>query len=140
MIIYGVKESDSETDESAIKLLESIDIEFTPRKTYRLGRREANKIRPIKVVMSNDQEKQRIMAKLKSAAAQHEKIFIRKDYSTEERDQIQKFVEEAKKRNRIDESESKWRVKGCPRKIFRKDASWQEERRESIKEQGYSRP
>ena len=118
MIIYGVKESESETDESAIKLLESINIEFTPRKTYRLRRREANKIQPIKLVISNDQEKQQIMTKLKSAAAQHEKVFIPEDYSTEEEDQKRKFVEEEKRRNREDESESKWRVKGCPRNML----------------------
>ena len=111
-----MEESDTETSELVLRLLKEMDIKSTPRKIYRLGKSEGSNVRPIKLVMNSEQEKLELMMRFKPIATQYERIFIRDDYSTEEREQIRRYVDEARKRNRDDESEYRWKVKGCPRK------------------------
>ena len=45
----------------------------------------------------------------------YKNIYIREDYSCTEREEIKKYVDEAKKRNENREPEIRWHVKGCPR-------------------------
>ena len=94
-------------------MLQTIDVQCTPRKLYRLGRKEPNKIRPIKLIMSEKKEKHEIIDKFRLKSRNYKNIFIREDYSSQERDEIRRYVEQAKHRN-ANETEVRWYVKGCP--------------------------
>ena len=95
-------------------MLQTINVQCTPRKMYRLGKKEPNKNRPIKMIMSEKREKYEIIDKFKLKSRNYKNIFIREDYSSQEREEIRRYVEEAKKRN-ANEIEVRWYVKGCPR-------------------------
>ena len=67
-IIYGLKEKEieSEDQQSVLGLLQAIHTQCKPLKIYRLGRREPNKHRPIKLIFSEKKEKYDIVDKFKS--------------------------------------------------------------------------
>ena len=115
-IIYGLKEEELESEDqrSVLSLLQAIEVETTPIKAYRLGRREPNKHRPIKLILNEKKEKYEIFDKFKLKSRRYKNIYIREDYTCKEREEIKKYVDEAKKRN-ISETEMRWYVKGCPR-------------------------
>jgi hypothetical protein len=66
-ILYGLKEEESELEDqkTVLHMLQTIDVQCTPRKLYRLGRKEPNKIRPIKLIMSEKKEKHEIIVKFR---------------------------------------------------------------------------
>ena len=66
-ILYGLKEEESELEDqkTVLHMLQTIDVQCTPRKLYRLGRKEPNKIRPIKLIMSEKKEKHEIIDKFR---------------------------------------------------------------------------
>ena len=115
-IIYGLEEKELEAEDqrSVLSLLRAIKVDCTPIKVYRLGRREQNKHRPIKLILNEEKEKSDIIDKFKLKSRSYENIYIREDYTCKEREHIKKYVEEAKRRNGS-ESEIRWYVKGCPR-------------------------
>ena len=52
--------------------------------------------RPIKLIFKTEKGKENILVKYKDAAHKYDRVYIRNDYSTDERCKIKSFVEEAK--------------------------------------------
>ena len=106
-VIHGVTEVmqiDEDTDNLFVnELLRKIEVEATPVKITRLGKTQPNKNRPLKVQLSNEQEKEKVMMRLsnlKDAEERFKKISITDDYTLEERQEIKSWVDKAKEKNR----------------------------------------
>jgi hypothetical protein len=122
LIIYGVNEpsieSEKEDDQSFVSsLLDKIGVAQRPKHILRLGQRTEDKIRPVKLVMENENAKDTIMARLgnlKNAEDVFRKISVREDYSREEREMVQDMVRKAAEKNAA-ENTQEWKVRGTPK-------------------------
>ena len=123
IIIHGVPEENVENkdkDNSYVKdLMYNLGVTAKPESIVRLGRRdEANKSRPIKIRFKNEKEKSNVMTRLsnlKKAEEKFRRISITDDFTIEERQEIRRFVEEAKQKNAVEEGNFFWRVRGSPK-------------------------
>ena len=122
LIIYGVTEPSAEDqkehDQSFVtSLLEKIGVAQRPKQILRLGQRDDNKTRPVKLVMENETEKDTIMARLsnlKNAEDTFRKVSIREDYTREERELVREWVKKAAEKNDA-ENTKEWKVRGTPK-------------------------
>ena len=124
VIIHGVNESTEEdkhtNDKEYVKeLLENVGLNVDPESIVRLGKNiDPNKCRPIKIKFKSPDEKDNMMSRLsnlKKAEDKFRKISITDDYTIEERQEIKKFVDEAKTRNLSEEGNFFWRIRGSPK-------------------------
>ena len=137
IIIHGVSESGKPDKDETKKhdvdfiqeFLRVIGVNATIKSTFRLGKPDDAKKRPIKVITANENEKDMIMANLKRLKDQdaYRGISITDDYTINERNLIRSKAEEAKKNNEKEPADSQfiWRVRGTPKngltlKKFRK--------------------
>ena len=77
-----------------------------------------NEQRPLKVRFNSEQEKINVMnrlSNLKKADEKFKKISITDDYTMQEREEIQRFVAEAKRKNVDETGTFFWRVRGSPK-------------------------
>ena len=85
----------------------------------RVGEIKANKIRPLKVVLSSPDEKNKVLYSMKNLKGNelYKGISVTDDYTINEREMIREFVKKAKKENEKEDKESNyiWRVRGCPK-------------------------
>ena len=125
IIIYGVSEERTDTkltikehDQRFINdLFAAIEVNVVPKQTVRLGNEVQGQKRPVKVVLSNPEDKAQIMSslrKLKNAEPSLRTISVRDDYTIEERQLIKSMQEEAKRRNEADKV-THWKVRGTPK-------------------------
>ena len=122
LIIYNISEDcegDLEThdDEFISSFLETIGVATYPKQIVRLGKPNEKKMRPVKLVMENEDEKDTIMsrlANLRTADDIYRKLSIREDYTIEERELIRSYVAQAKKQNEKDNT-TEWKVRGTPK-------------------------
>ena len=139
LVVHGVLENAGEEQERKEyekkiigDLFADLGLELTYKSTFRLGRRndgaEQSK-RPLKVVMNNEGDKDRVMESLKNLKGKekYKGISITDDHTTKERDTIREFVEKAKAANANEPADSlyEWKVRGTPKngiqlKKFRK--------------------
>ena len=129
IIIHGCSEApviqESKVEDNYIvnELFRIIGVEAIPASTIRIGKRSDTRPRPIKIVMSNQNEKEMVMnnlGKLKNAVEKFERISVTDDYTAEERDEIKNQVTEA--RNKTDaegEGVYIWKVRGSPKNRLR---------------------
>ena len=119
LILYGYVESLEKDVENLYKFCRSINPNLDPVKIYRLGRKsaEGGATRPIKFIFST-REEAKSMLKDFFTAKRHDNLYLRNDYSIEERDEIRKLVEQAKKLNSESDRKRYWRVQGCPGRIY----------------------
>ena len=103
--------------------LKIIGIPSHPLKIIRLGKRNDNNTRPVKLVMNSSAEKIQVMSRhcnLKNADEIYRKLSIRDDYTIEEREEIREWVNKAEQRNKIENTQSYvWKVRGSPKNGFR---------------------
>ena len=129
IIIHGISEqttgedaNSKEHDGKFIKsFLEAIEVDVQPKQIIRLGNKTSDKKRPVKVILKNTDDKEKIMsslAKLKNADKDIRGISVRDDYTQEERKLIQTMHEEAKRRNEAD-NVTHWKVRGTPKNGLR---------------------
>ena len=126
IIIHGINEqtgaNSTDDDGNFIKsFLEAIEVNIQPKQIMRLGNKTLDKKRPLKVVLKNLEDKEKIMSsltKLKNAGDNIRGISVRDDYTQEERKLIQTMHEEAKRRN-VEESVAHWKVRGTPKNGLR---------------------
>ena len=120
----GDKEKCKEDDNSAIaSLLADLGVDVTFKAMYRLGNKRVESTeqskRPLKVVMNNENDKDRIMASLKNLKdnEKYKRVSITDDYTTKERDTIKEWVKKAKDANANEPAESgyEWKVRGMPK-------------------------
>ena len=129
LIIYGISEevteetiSLQEQDRNFINsVLEQIEVDVTPKQIVRLGNKNADKKRPVKIILNSSEDKEMIVSnlnKLKNANTSLRSISVRDDYTIEERKLIKTMNEEAKKRNQA-ENVTHWKVRGTPKNGLR---------------------
>ena len=79
--------------------------------------------RPIKVIMNNDHDKERIMANLKQLKGKekYKGVSITDDHTIKERNTIKELIEKAKtaNANETDDSVYEWKVRGTPKNGMR---------------------
>ena len=95
-----------------------------PKNYIRLGKLNAKKKRPLKVVMENKYEKENVMLnlrQLKGTQIEFGKISVTEDHTIEERQEIKSWVEKAQAKNQDEDDNSKtiWRVRGSPKNSLR---------------------
>ena len=127
LIIHGVAEPsgsnsiDNKAQDLAFvtDLIDTIRVTVAPQNLIRLGKSDANKKRPIKVILNSEEDKDKIMGSLKNLK-DHEAfkgISVTDDYTLNERKLIKEKAVEAKVLNEKEAPDSKhvWRVRGTPK-------------------------
>ena len=117
LILYGYKESESFTEdqENLFEFCTSINPSINPVKVYRLGIKNAeDATRPIKYIFRSREEAKSMMKDFYTATERHDNLYLKNDYSMEERDEIRKLVDQVKKLN-SENNQEQWKVRGCPR-------------------------
>ena len=69
-----------------------------PKQIIRLGKPNDDKIRPIKLVMETDDDKDAVMSRLgnlKNAEEIFRKVSVRDDYTIEEREMVREWVKKS---------------------------------------------
>mgnify|MGYP000568712649 CR=1 FL=1 len=114
VIITGLEEKTGEDIMETVKgLLEKIGSITTSFDTYRIGKANVDKIRPIIVKFENEIEKEQVLCKkwnLKNMTG-CEKIFVREDMTWKQRETLMDLIREARERTAEKENE-KWTVRG----------------------------
>ena len=92
-----------------------------PKTIMRLGMIQTDKPRPLKLEMSNINDKEQVMKRLvnlKNAPDEYRKINVRDDLSLQERNLVKEWIKKAAKRN-DEENTDEWRVRGTPKNGLR---------------------
>ena len=116
---YGdnVKEIQEADDDYVDGILDHLGISHHPVKTVRLGKPNERKMRPIKVIMSTKEAKEKVMNnlyKLKGTDEYFGKISVTEDYTQTEREKIRKWNIKAKTKSAQD-AEYNYKVRGDPK-------------------------
>ena len=126
IILHGVmenkdinKEESKKSDEDFIAtLLESVKVPATYKSFGRVGY-DQNKARPIKLVMSCEEDKQKIMSSLGNLKDQEHfhGVSITDDYTLQQRKTIKEWVNKAKQKNNEEAEDSQyiWKARGTPK-------------------------
>ena len=130
IILHGVSETadtdqilGKQRDEEYVSTFNSaLGLEMDYKAMYRLGKRNAtgeDSKRPMKLILRNDADKNRIMASLKNLKGREEYkgISVKDDYTIQDRNLIKQWVEKAKNANPQEPVGSKyeWKVRGTPK-------------------------
>ena len=107
IIIHGAQEIGdtpndiNEGDSGYIKeIFTKLGVGVAPSSIIRLGESKDSKCRPMKIVIKTKEDKDKVMAnlgRLKGTERYFGKISVKDDYTSNERNQIRKLTEEAKK-------------------------------------------
>ena len=106
-IIHGIEEKGEDlqdiqkSDSQIIKLFfEKVEVGAQPTHYIRLGKPNAKKKRPLKVLMENKHEKDKVsnLRQLKGTEMEFGKIRVTEDHTIEERQEIKTWVEKAKRK------------------------------------------
>ena len=116
LIIYGVsepnKESQKADDDAFVSaLFEKIGVAHHPKEIIRLGPRNKDRARPVKLIMESENEKNTVVARLsnlKNAEDTFRKISIREDYTREEREMVRDMVKKGAEKNDV-ENTQEWK-------------------------------
>ena len=122
MIIHGIDEIDSQTDDDFVhNFLVTVGASVVPESITRLGKTEDGKIRPLKMIMKSTEDKSQVMSRLvnlKNADDRYRKVSVRDDYSVEERLLIKQWSEKAAAKN-LAEKTNEFKVRGNPKNGLR---------------------
>ena len=97
--------------------METIGLTLLPKQIIRLGKPNENKKRPVKLVMSNAGDKDKIMSRLgniKNADEVYRTLSITDDHTIEERELIKEWIKKAEQKNK-EENTKDWKVRGTPK-------------------------
>ena len=100
--------------------METLGVNSDIDSIVRLGKLESEnkRNRPIRVRFNSEQDKIDVMSRLsnlKKAEEKFNRISITDDYTIQEREEIQRFVAEAKRKNANETENFFWRVRGSPK-------------------------
>jgi hypothetical protein len=120
LIIHGKEENGDDDKLFVQNLNKQISVGSVKiNQITRVGEIKANKIRPLKVVLSSPDEKNKVLYLMKNLKGNelYKGISVTDDYTINEREMIREFVKKAKKENEKEDKESNyiWRVRGCPK-------------------------
>jgi len=131
LIIHGTKSDPTNnkkvaksTDEGFVShLFGAIGVSPDIRSVVRLGKAEIGKVRPIKVVLKSERDKDNIVANLRNLKNhdRYSRISITDDYTIAERQQIKALAERVKELNQNEVADSKyiWKLRGTPKNGLR---------------------
>ena len=100
------------------EILDAIEVASMHESVTRLGRRNGNKSRPIKIKMKNQNDKNPVMSnlnKLKQASEKLRKVSVMDDYTVKEREEIRKKVEAKSKTELQGNGKYVFKVRGTPK-------------------------
>ena len=121
IIVHGLKEDG--TDPGVKEVFDTLKIKQHPgTSTDRKGTKSEDKIQPVRITMESYEEKQKFMSslwRLKNGPEKLRKISITDDYTQEERREIKRWVDEAKRRTQEVDDGYVWKVRGSPRSKLR---------------------
>ena len=120
LIIHGKEENGDDDKLFVQNLNKQISVGCVRiNQIMRVGEIKANKIRPLKVVLSSPDEKNKVLYSMKNLKGNelYKGISVTDDYTINEREMIREFVKKAKKENEKENKDSNyiWRVRGCPK-------------------------
>ena len=98
------------------KLMDAIDVAYSPKYFTRLGNTTTSTIRPLKIVMANVVEKRTFMKalpKLKDVGV-YSGLRITDDYTIKDRKTMSLWLNEAKERNAREPGNCTWVIRGSP--------------------------
>ena len=130
IILHGVDDVNADDEQAKKKdtefinnFLKVVDESVIPKTISRLGKHDTNKSRPIKVILRNDEDKDKIMRNLSKLKGNEtfNGIRITEDYTIEERKLVRSWVDKAKRKNEEEPNDSKivWTVRGTPKNGLR---------------------
>ena len=100
-----------------------INVQVTPLNSFRLGKPDPNKTRPMKFEMAITFDKDIIMQNLKGLKGSElelGKFNVKEDYTLNERKQIRKYFDMAKEKNvKSNDPSRHWVVRGTPKNGIR---------------------
>ena len=121
IIIHGKEDLGNQEEDSKFvsELIEEVYKDIKPKMITRIGRQELNKKRPIKIIMSKEDEKKNIMGNLINLKGKekYKGISITEDYTISERRMIKEFKTSASNKNLMEPENSNfvWKVRGTPK-------------------------
>ena len=130
LILHGVTElidwdgyQAKQHDEDFIKtLIVTLGLTVTHKRVHRLGKRNPTNDqskRPMKLVMLNEEDKDRILENLKTLKGNetYKGISVTDDHTIQERNLIKQWVDKAKRANEEEPDDSKyvWEIRGTPK-------------------------
>ena len=127
VVIFNIDESTKSSKDECVRddekfineLCLQIEIEEPSiLKVNRIGKKDENKKRPVKVCFNNEFDKRKFFAKLyllKDAEEKYKKVQVQHDLSQDERNVIKKLAKEAEKKNEEEKPvDFLYRVRGSP--------------------------
>ena len=122
VILHGIpenQEKEKENDQTYVAgLLNALAVPVTYKTTSRIGREENGK-RPLKLVMNNEIEKDRLMSRLSNLKdnSNYIGLSITDDYTQYQRKIIKDWIAKANQRNQEESENSQyiWRARGTPK-------------------------
>ena len=126
IILHGVKEDNAINKEEAKKideayvasLFESLKVQAVPKSSVRIGT-DASKRRPLKLIMSSEEDKKKVMSSLVNLKDQEkfQGLSVTDDYTLTQRQTIKEWLEKAKQKNAAEPADSQyvWRARGTPK-------------------------
>ena len=113
----GTTTSDSYDKQFVASFLETIGVEVNPKTTFRLGKPNEKKKRPLKFVMNSSSDQDLIMSKLGHSDDRFRNLSLTDDYTNEEQGLIKELVNKSKQMNEEEKPKSfKYRVRASPKK------------------------
>ena len=122
ILIHGMKENESGTDDEEFvnALLKEICVgAVKPKFMVRIGKKEDNRPRPLKVTFHNENDKIKVLDNLKQlkGKSDFDRISVKNDFTISERNLIKDYVQRANEKNQNEPADSEyvWRVRGSPK-------------------------
>lgn len=125
ILIYNITESNSENNDERKeydkevfhKICDAIEVQAEAQKILRVGAKQNNKARPMKVILRNEEQQREILSSARKLGEQNEelrKISIARDMTPLEREEMKKLVKLKQEKQRLsDENEesAKWVIR-----------------------------
>ena len=112
VLVFGLKEVNDSTEDRTTtdktnfeKLCRAINVLAEATSTYRIGRKDNNKTRPLKVTLESEDTRNQILSQAKELRnlEAYEEIFLKRDMTPMERDEDKKLRQERDKKNDEDQ-------------------------------------
>jgi len=103
LVVHGVQENEDDGSDKLFidSLLEAVGVNATTNNISRLGKKDENKVRPIKIVVDSEVQRNLILESLFNLKGNENfrNIRVTRDYTPTERNEIRDLVKQAKERN-----------------------------------------
>jgi len=119
IVIHGIYEGNHTDAQYLCTLFNILGLNTSEmRASHRLGIKQNERKRPLKIVMKSIDEKTKLMSRLgrlRNASEQFKKIRVTDDYTMEEREEIKRWVILANESNKNVTKDYAWKVRGTPK-------------------------